>query len=429
MTPSVARPSVGVGVGETQAAGHLHTMAALLATVLFVGGLATAYVLSDWAIAKYIRGVARVPYERKYSGLVLQREALRHPDLLPLYGTSEVFGDSPYHAKDVFADAPTGFSIFAVGKNGGLVFTTMESLGALGAHLRGKKVVISLSPPMFANPGGPFLDRRYLASFSPVQALTLFMSDDLSPELKKDIAKRFLAHPSMLERNKIADLLVNRYADSSPTSFILYTAVAPLAHMQRFLLELEDRARVTARFLKTPAWRNAPKPNARQLDWATMLADAGREYEPQASENPFGVKDGWWSANKLKVVESRDVSRDDQFYRESDELFLHDLYRAEAWLDLEQMLRILQEVHAQPMILSMPLHGSWWEYARVSPPARRQYYDRLRELGVRYGARTVVLDDHEADRYFFGDLGSHPSPIGWIHLDRAIDAFYHDALN
>ena len=428
MSAPLARPPPGSAVDETQAT-HLHSVAALLAGVLFLGGLVIVYLIGDQIIAHYIRGLAKVQYERKYSGIVLQREALRQPDLLSLYGTSEVYLDSPYHAKDVFADAPTGFSIFAVGKPGAVVFTTLQSLGALGANLRGKKVVISLSPPMFENPGGRYLDVRYLASFSPVQALSLFMSNDLSSDLKSDIAKRFLAHSSMLDRNKIVDLLVNRYAEHSLTSDVLYKAIAPFAYLQQFLLELEDTTRVMARFVRTPAWRSSAKPNPRELDWAKLLADARGQYEPQASQNPFGVYDSWWSANEGRVVESRDPSRDDQFYRESDEQFLHNLYRAEAWLDLELTLRILHEVHANAMILSMPLHGSWWDYARVSPAARRQYYDRLRELGARYAVRTVVLDDHEADRYFFSDLGSHPSPVGWIHYDRAIDAFYRDRLN
>ena len=92
-------------------------------------------MLSDWAIAKHIRGVGESPLRGKSTGLVLQRDTLRHPDLLPLYGTSEVFFDSPYHAENISADAPTGFCNFAVGKPGALVFTSMESLGALGAHL------------------------------------------------------------------------------------------------------------------------------------------------------------------------------------------------------------------------------------------------------------------------------------------------------
>src|SRR5262245_21619018 len=114
MTAPVVRPSAGVAVSETPAGTYLHTTAVLLAGILFLGGLAVGYLLGGWVVARYIRGVANVQYERKYSGLVLQREALRHSDLLSLYGTSEVFFDDPYHAKAVFADAPTGFSIFAV---------------------------------------------------------------------------------------------------------------------------------------------------------------------------------------------------------------------------------------------------------------------------------------------------------------------------
>ena len=425
-----ASPSASVPAErETTAATNSHTMAALLAGVLFLGGLAAVYLLGQWVAARYIYGLAEAQNGQKYADLFVQREALRHRDLLPFYGTSEILkgaADNSYHAKALFADAPTGFSLFALGKPGGLVFTAMQSLGALGADLKGKKLVVSLSPPMFENVSGHFLDVRYAVNFSALQALTLLLSHDLSPELKSDVAKRFLAHPSMLERHRTIDLVLNLYVNASP----FYIGVAPLAHVQRLLLEVVERARLIPRIVTTPEWRKTAKPHdSRRLNWAALLADATHEYRPQASDNPFGVSDSWWSANKWRVVESRDESRNDQFFRESDEQFLHNLDRAEAWLDLEQVLRILQELHARPMILSMPLHGSWWDYARVSPAARRQYYVRVRELGARYGARTVVLDDLETDQFFFVDLGSHPSPTGWVHYDRAIDAFYHDALN
>jgi D-alanine transfer protein len=415
-----ASPSAGVAAErETPAATNPHTMAALLGGILFLGGLAAVYLLGQWVTARSIYALAEAQDGLNYAQLVLQREALRHRDLLPLYGTSEIFRplDNPYHAQALFADAPTGFSIFALGMPGGLVLTSMQSLGALGADLNGKKVVISLSPPMFA---AEILDVRYAASFSALQALTLLLSHDLSPELKSDVAKRYLAHPSMLQRNRITDLMMNLYVDASP----FYNAVVPFAYVERLLLNVVDRAGVISYVVRVRPGRSTVKRHdLRRLDWAALLADATREYQPQASANPFGVSDRWWRNNKSRVEGSP------EYARESDEQFLHELNRSEAWLDLEPMLRILQELRAQAMILSMPLHGSWWDYARVSPAARRQYYVRVRELGARYGVRTVVLDDLESDHYFFRDLGSHPSAIGWVHYDRAIDAFYHDALN
>ena len=413
-------PSAGVAAErETPAAINLHTMAALLAGVLFLGGLAAVYLLGQWVTARYIYALSEVQDGQDYAQLIVQREALRHPDLLPLYGTSEIWRppDNPYHAKALFADAPTGFSIFALGKPGGLVLTSMQSLGALGADLNGKKVVISLSPPMFA---AEIFDVRYAAAFSALQALTLLLSHDLSSELKSEVAKRYLAHPSMLQRNRITDLMMNLYVDASP----FYEAVVPFAHVERLLLDVVDRASVISYVARTrPGSRTVKRHDLRRLDWTALLADATREYQPQASANPFGVSDRWWRNNKSRVEGTP------EYAPESDEQFLHKLNRAEAWLDLEQMLRILQEVRAEAMILSMPLHGSWWDYARVSPAVRRQYYVRVRELGARYGVRTVVLDDLESDHYFFRDLGSHPSAIGWVHYDRAIDAFYHGALN
>jgi poly-D-alanine transfer protein DltD len=36
--------------------------------------------------------------------------------------------------------------------------------------------------------------------------------------------------------------------------------------------------------------------------------------------------------------------------------------------------------------------------------------------------------EHDTDKYFLIDPWSHLSRKGWIYFDRALDAFYHDAL-
>src|SRR4029453_18187478 len=99
--------------------------------------------------------------------------------ILPLYGSSEIDRVSALHAREVFADGPTGFSVLAVAGAGTPILETLQSIGALAHEYRGRKVVLSLSPPMFLLPTGDMLLRRHLGNFSPIQALRTLMSPEL----------------------------------------------------------------------------------------------------------------------------------------------------------------------------------------------------------------------------------------------------------
>jgi D-alanine transfer protein len=54
------------------------------------------------------------------------------------------------------------------------------------------------------------------------------------------------------------------------------------------------------------------------------------------------------------------------------------------WNDLELLLRVLAWVQARPLILSMPIGGSFYDHAGISRSAREDYYAKLRALVQRY---------------------------------------------
>lgn len=394
-----------------------HLVAGMLGAVLFIGGLAVTSWFADRLLAREVHALAGSRHRQKVVGLALQKEARRHPDLLPVYGSSEIDNRIRYHARELFASAPTGFSAFTVGRPGGLVFTVMESLGALAGELRGRKVVVSLAPTMFQLQSGPRLDRRYAGNVSALQATTLLLNSDLSLEFRQRFARRLLARPAAFDRHPALAPLARAVRDRTDAS-ALYYAFLPLALLDRELLAVQDKLREVAHVLTTavPPYKPAPK----ALDWAFLVEDATRLFRAEATNNEFGLDDRWWKLNEAWATAQRNSSNDEQF--------LGEVALSETWVDFEQLLQLLSEVKADALILSMPFHGGFLRYTGVSPAASRAFYDRVRSLAARYGVRAVVLDEFESDHYFFRDLGSHPSPRGWIHYDRIIDAFYHDAL-
>jgi poly-D-alanine transfer protein DltD len=112
----------------------------------------------------------------------------------------------------------------------------------------------------------------------------------------------------------------------------------------------------------------------------------------------------------------------------SDAAFLSSLQRNQEWVDLELLLRELTELDAQPLLLSMPIHGGWYDRCGVTYTARKAYYQRLRDMSARYHTAVVDFADHDADQSFCRDLMGHPAPSGLVYYNQVLDGFFHDAI-
>ena len=88
----------------------------------------------------------------------------------------------------------------------------------------------------------------------------------------------------------------------------------------------------------------------------------------------------------------------------------------------------MTEFGAQPLLLSMPIHGGWYDQCGVTYTARRAYYQKLREIGARYHTAVIDFADHDADRSFCFDYKGHLSPSGWVYYGQVLDGFYHGRI-
>ena len=104
---------------------------------------------------------------------------------------------------------------------------------------------------------------------------------------------------------------------------------------------------------------------------------------------------------------------------------LADYKRASEWTDFELTLRIVRELGAQPLLLSMPVHARDLETVGVSRKARVGYPERLRLVAADYGALVVYFGAHEEDPLFFADHLDHLSPRGWTYYNETLDDFFH----
>ena len=144
-------------------------------------------------------------------------------------------------------------------------------------------------------------------------------------------------------------------------------------------------------------------------------------YRAHSNNNEFGLDNEKWDRGlRQETLQLRNTR--------SDEAFLRTLQRNQEWVDLELLLRELNELGARPLLLSMPIHGGWYDQCGITYTARRAYYEKLRGISARYHVPVVDFADHDADQSFCHDTLGHLAPSGLVYYNQVFDGFFHDAI-
>jgi D-alanine transfer protein len=373
-----------------------HLFSALVACTAVIAILCGGRLVAIQLERKTVHWIAPRDFFIKNQGLAFERAAARRPDILLLYGSSELIDPIPNRASDFFSRAPTGFQVCPVGKAGTTSLIILQKLGALGSELRGRKVAISLSASSFLTPA--VKPEFYAGNFSLPAANGLFFGDSIDLNLKAAIAKRMLQFPDTLAEDGLLELAVRCLASGRPVDRLVLMAIWPLGKLQNLMLDLQDHFEALVYILSG----GRPIP-----DWL----------RPIHSRNVHARKaSGAWD----KETESFDTIRPAR-----DAAFRARIAAASEWTDLELLFRTLAEVKADPLILSMPIDAD--AAKGVSRSTREIYYERMRELANRYHFPVTEFEQHDADPSFLIAHREHPTPRGWMVYNRALDDFFRNA--
>jgi D-alanine transfer protein len=377
---------------------HLFAAAVTLA-------LTTAILLAGRAIAVHferstVGAIAPEVFPLKTQGLAFQRAAAQARDVLPLYGSSEMLAPAGARAGDFFATAPTGFQVSPVGKPGATSLIILQKIGALDRELRDQKVAISLSSVWFL---GTPTSYWYDGNFSRFAASRLIFNSALDFGLKRDIASRMIQYPSTLEKTPLLDFALKRLASGRWFDEVLFCAVWPLGKIEDAILDLQDHF---AALSVLRGHKPAPSRRPQTLEWPTLIAKAEES-----------------TAARLKVNQSATEPRRHVAVGSRDEWFRAHMNESTEWTDLELLLRTLKEIHAHPLLLSMPMNGPYFEKSGISRSALEDYHKKIQAVAQRYNFELVDFADHDDDPNF---LNPHLTAKGWILFDRVIDDFMHE---
>ena len=362
----------------------------------------------------------------KNQGTALQQAALDTDGLLPFYGSSEMVlhaaYNRPFHATNLFRDQPTGFTVFPMGKAQTTCLIMVQKLAALGPALSGRKIAISVSAAWFFDRPMAWPD-GYAGNFSALHAGELAFNSHLSVALRQDAARRMLRYPETVANRPLLKFALDNLADGSPVSMACYQAVIPLGFVHNAVLAFVDHLNVVDYLWKHPRMTRpqASARGSRPLDWPMLHQQADALYRAHSNNNEFGLDneqwDRWIRQSMIKEGNTR-----------SDESFLGTLESNQEWVDLELLLRELTELGARPLVMSMPIHGAWYDRLGITYAARRAYYQKLRATGARYHTPVVDFADHDADRSFCHDNMGHLAPNGLLSYGQILDGFFHDEM-
>jgi D-alanine transfer protein len=344
----------------------------------------------------------------KNQGLAFQRAAAHSPNVLMIYGSSELLMPAvPDRGNIFFRSAPTGFQLSPVGGGGANPLIMVQRIGALGSALRGKKLAISLSPGWFctAKPA----TKGYNGNFSPMAATVLVFGTALDFGLKRDIAARMLQFPDTFEQRPFLEFALRRLASGRLLDRVIFCALWPAGKIQTELYELEDHWAAVHHIQR----QKKPPPQLREetIDWPQLIARASRARPADVGKIQQS------SVMDRKITPgSRDIG------------FLSGVKESPTWVDLELLLRCLRAVHARPLILSMPLAGDFYDHAGISRTARDEFYRKLPAVVQQYHFPVIEFEDHDQDPAFLIRHQSHLTAKGWAYYDRALDDFFHGRL-
>ena len=397
---------------------------ALLAGLLIAVGLAGGTLYAQSVEARYVHALAPRLLSLNLTGDALQRVALRQPDLLLVYGSSELAGREEmakgvvdYTAPQVFRAYPTGFAPFEVARYGVTSLIMAQDIAALGPDLRGKKVIISFTPTMF------FSKRMsadaYAGLFSRLHANELAFSLQLSLATKQAAARRMLDYPAPLDKEPLLRFALERLAGGSPLDLALYYAVWPLGKLWTTVVELQDHWQTLSFVWAHPRLNPNVAHVPAVIDWAALMAKAEREQKAAANNNPYGVDNWIWRHQARPNTKSPPGP---------DQVSLERLGASAEWTDFDILLRVLTDLGARPLILSRPVNAVYWDALGISPAVDQAYYDRLHQAVEPYGMPVVDFQAYGEDKYFSMDAASHTSRKGWVVVDKAMDDFYHGVL-
>ncbi|ARW08806.1 D-alanyl-lipoteichoic acid biosynthesis protein DltD [Bacillus atrophaeus] len=375
----------------------------ILAFILFVGAIAVpASWLTRFIPDKRVEESATALNPNMFQGLYLQNKMLEEQKYLPIYGSSELSRLDKFHPSNYFQVNNQGFTPYLIGKGGSQSLIHAINFAAHADQLKGKKLVFIVSPQWFTKHGSD--EQHFAPNYSALQGLDLAFNDTIDPAVKKQMMKRMLHYKAVTNDAVLSEL----YQAMLEGQTWKVNLLKPAAKSYYSLLQKKD-------LYYSMAESEGPKrhvsESVKDKPWSVLKQEADKMGEDHSRSNVFHIDDPSYRKLKHKVPKFKDRNKH-RTYAKSPEFG-----------DFELMLDILKDAGAEPMFVSIPVNGKWYDYTGFPKNGRTDYYKKVKKQIEAKGFQVADLSGHEYDPYFMKDT-IHIGWKGWVYVDKAIEEFY-----
>ena len=311
------------------------------------------------------------------------------------FGTSELYISSPLVnqcPQKVFGESVSGVDMTYVGEAFDQSLWQAIAAGAYAPSSKNRKVVLMLSPQWFFKGNGQ--QSKFSSKFSYQLYKGFLENDSISDDTKAYVRQRLEALG--VEETQIAAANDDTFVD----------AINDVAY--EFSNDLRIRSKIDALVKGSPKnsqVRSTGEPTG-EPDWDALLSDAQAQGEQSCTNNDYGIHDAYWDKNS-------------QYKSEQNQDFAH---ADEEWTDFQCFLEVCKEAGLEPLVVILPMHGSWYDEMGVTSDTRAQFYDQARSLCDEAGVAYADFSSCEYEKYFLCDT-VHPGWIGWVRIEHAVYDF------
>ena len=399
------------GVNLKRIISILVAFALFLATVSFISHQQKALDEVDLEIMRYDLSPA------KQDNVELLGQLLDQNTVLTM-GSSELstIGEST-HPVQFYKDGQHEFDLVLLGQGYTQCLNQAISLAALAPSMENKQVVLILSAQWFTE------DHIDPGAFASVFRINMYRemlrNPDLSDQLKMQMIERcheILGQDDVLtERLKVQEQL---YWNHSANILEQATEMirAPFLEYQR-----SYQVRKHTKDIKDDLdWEQYLVDRPFELDGksATCISFEKRmevaEMEGRASvtNNDFGIEDDYYNEYMKDSYEERKDSEVDSRFTVSKE-----------YDDLNLFLDVCDELGIEPMLVSVPVNGYWYDYTGFPSEEREGYYQNIVNICDQRDVQLLDLSAYEYTDYVLRDI-MHLGWKGWVFIEYEIEQFY-----
>lgn len=343
-------------------------------------------------------------------------------DSLLVMGSSELQHGkgTEFHPESIFRGQKTNLMLVGAGYYQSLFHAT--ALAALEPDMKNRKAVLILAPQWFRKAG--VVSKAYASRFSEMNFVAMLKNQDLSGETKEYIVQR---SEELLKVDEPTLERVRRYERLYLTG---ESSWMDKIYAQSYGMFLEEKSRVsvvnkmrmsgiTSENGKTETFqRNSARDRLEEktgplggIDFEELRVKAVEEGKKQITNNPFYVKDSYFTKNLKPKMEAEKDKGVKTGYSESPE-----------YEDLDCFLRVCQETGIEPLLVVVPVNGYWYDYTGFNKEKRQEYYDNIRKMADTYQVKVADFSDREYEPYFMEDT-IHLGWKGWVDVSEAIYKF------